>query len=281
MSNSNSDTYMYICNGAQHSSSHAMNHRFWFRERYDPTTNSIGTQANPGRTCKAIKTAMSTASNGIYWIDPESDGSPIQVQCEMNRQGGGWTLGLKAWHGAAVLGNTGAAGTVGDAMTLEGGNYKLSDNDIRDIIGPANKFAVMAVQVGHNTQHSTGNYEYTILSNYTGTWNFGVLMPESTTATSLAAYRVVDNANIWTGRLGCGDGSVDANARGIACSALISGPNPAGGAGCSVALGSVTNAGWHDWYMSNGNTDTYTYICNGAQHSSSHAMNHRFWFREG
>jgi hypothetical protein len=32
--------------------------------------------------------------------------------------------------------------------------------------------------------------------------------------------------------------------------------------------------------MAAANTDSYLYICNGAQHSSSHAMNHRFWFRE-
>jgi len=35
MSNSNSDTYIYICNGAQHSSSASMNHRWWFRSHKD------------------------------------------------------------------------------------------------------------------------------------------------------------------------------------------------------------------------------------------------------
>lgn len=33
MSEYNSDTYLYMCNGAQHSSSYDMNHRWWIRER--------------------------------------------------------------------------------------------------------------------------------------------------------------------------------------------------------------------------------------------------------
>ena len=31
MAESNSDSYMYLCNGPQHSSSVAMNHVYWFR----------------------------------------------------------------------------------------------------------------------------------------------------------------------------------------------------------------------------------------------------------
>ena len=46
-----------------------------------------------------------------------------------------------------------------------------------------------------------------------------------------------------------------------------------------TSMGKSTNSGWHHWYMGETNTDTYLYICNGAQHSSGSNMNHRFWFR--
>jgi hypothetical protein len=279
MGASDTDTYTYICNGAQHSSGNAMNHRFWFRERYDPVLNSVGTQANPGRTCKAIKAAVPSAGDGVYWIDPEQDGSPIQAQCDMTRAGGGWTMGLKVWYQGGVYAATGAVGTVADAVTLKGANYKLSDNDINDVIGAARNFDVLADQAGYNSTYSGGNYEYTVLSNYTGTFNFGVSMAESTTTTSLTSYRASDNAALWTGRLACGNGSINSGARGINCLDVVSGTNPAGGSGCAAAMGS-TSPSWHHWFMSNHDTDTYLYLCNGAQHTSGHSMSHRFWFRE-
>ena len=45
-------------------------------------------------------------------------------------------------------------------------------------------------------------------------------------------------------------------------------------------MGTESHDGNHHFYMSNFNSDTYLYICNGPQHSSGHDMNHRWWFRE-
>src|SRR3989338_1902942 len=45
-------------------------------------------------------------------------------------------------------------------------------------------------------------------------------------------------------------------------------------------MGGPNDAGWHHFHMGDTNTDTYLYICNGAQHSSGYNMNHRWWFRE-
>jgi hypothetical protein len=61
---------------------------------------------------------------------------------------------------------------------------------------------------------------------------------------------------------------------------VLTGPNPAGCAGCTIAMGTFTHSSWHHFYTGDVNTDTYLYICNGAQHSSGNNMNHRFWFRE-
>jgi hypothetical protein len=280
MSTTDGDTQLYICNGAQHSSGYAMNHRFWFRERQPPRTTTIGTQGDPGRTCKHIHTVDPTLGDGVYWIDPESNGSPIQAQCDMSRAGGGWTFGLKSWSNAGIAGTTGAVGSVSDALTLKGGLYKLSDDDLRDIIGPSNNFDVLADQMGHNTAYSSGNYEYVTIENYTGSWRFDILMPDSTTVTTFKSFRARDHATAWTGRLACGTvGSVNTGSRGINCLDVVSN-NPAGGSGCAINLGTSSDAGWHHFYMSNPSQDSQLYFCNGAQHSSGYNMNHRFWFRE-
>ena len=194
----------------------------------------------------------------------------------MTRDGGGWTLGLKSWYQAGGLfGNTAAVGVVTDATTLKGNAYKLSDGVIRNLIGPAQNFDVMADQAGWNSGYSSGNYEYVIARNYTGYWRFDTRVAASSTTTSFQSYRLSDNALAWTGNWQCGN----VGGWGINCYNMLSG-NPQGGAGCNINMGYQSNAGWHHFYMGETNTDTYLYVCNGPQHSSSYNMNHRWWFRE-
>lgn len=61
--------------------------------------------ASDPRSCKALKMANPSAPSGIYTIDPDADGPlvPVSVNCEMDVDGGGWTLGLKSWYQAGVL----------------------------------------------------------------------------------------------------------------------------------------------------------------------------------
>ena len=51
-------------------------------------------QANAGTTCNTILTNNSGAESGVYWIDPnEGDhNDAFQVYCNMETDGGGWTL---------------------------------------------------------------------------------------------------------------------------------------------------------------------------------------------
>jgi hypothetical protein len=282
MSWSDTDTYLFLCNGPQHSSGHNMNHRWWIRERNLPTTAiTLGTQADPARTCKDLHTREPALRDGIYWIDPEQDGGPIRVQCDMTRAGGGWTLGLKTWNGSGIAGATGAVGTVFDGLVYRNGLYKLADDDINDIIGPTHNFDVLGDQAGFNHTYSTGNYEHATVTNYTGTWTHASLMPESTTTTTFTSYRTRDGATAWTGRLACGSASgAGAAARGINCKGVISGTNPNGGSGCSINMGTQSDPSWNHFAMSWTDGDTYLFLCNGPQHSSGHNMNHRWWFRE-
>ena len=225
-----------------------------------------------GKSCKdALRNGVTIS--GVYMINPGT--ADISVYCDMTRDGGGWTMILKSWYQAGVMGNVNAVGTVADAMTRKGNAYKLSDADIRAIIGSNQKFDILADQNGYNSAYSTGNYEYVILRGYTGYWRFDTIVVASTTTTTFQSYRLLDNALAWTGNLECGV----AGGAGINCVNVLAN-NPQGGAGCNINMGIASNSGWHHFYMSETNQDTYLYICNGPQHSSSHDMNHRWWLRE-
>lgn len=55
----------------------------------------LGTQQNPGASCKNIKDAgWATEGDGVYWVDFPHDGigNAKQVFCDMTRDGGGWNL---------------------------------------------------------------------------------------------------------------------------------------------------------------------------------------------
>ena len=234
------------------------------------------TMATAGFSALQILNDGYSVGDGIYWIDPDGAGgnAAFQVQADMTTDGGGWTLGLKTWYQAGHYHNVNAVGNVGDALTLKGNAYKLADQSIRNLIGSSENFDVLATQTGFNTSYSTGNFEHAILRNYTGEWRWDQAMGASTTTTSLESYRSSDGALAWQGEIEFGFGGAGINGFN-----LLSGSNPQGGAGCDINMGTSSNSGWHHFYMAETNSDSYLYLCNGAQHSSSHAMNHVYWFR--
>jgi hypothetical protein len=241
-------------------------------------------------SCKAWKALDPIVPDGVYTIDPDNSGAgPFDVNCDMSRDGGGFTLAVKAFYCDSAHGVAAAVGSVGDGLTHMGPSFKLSDNQIRALIGPSQHFDVLMDQSGYNNTYSSGNYEYVVLRNYTAYWKFDGPVAESTTTTTMQSYRASDGALAWTGRLLCGasnSGGSDGCANGHNYSAGINcygvaaeSVNPAGGTGCTISMGTQANSGWHMFVMGEQNSDTYLYICNGAQHSSSHDMNHRVWIR--
>uniref|UniRef100_A0A7S3AYM2 Uncharacterized protein n=1 Tax=Haptolina ericina TaxID=156174 RepID=A0A7S3AYM2_9EUKA len=198
----------------------------------------------------------------------------------MDRAGGGWTLGVKHWY-TSGLGTTAAYSSVANALTKKGTPYKLADSTINAIIGTAGKFDVMIDQAGYNSAYANGNKEYIVIEGYTGVWTWGTEVAESETIPTMKSYRISDDALMWTGQLKCANFGSGSSARGINCKELRSGTtSPAGGKNCNPKVGGESHSdGWHHMFMHHTNSDTYFYICNGAQHSSSYDLNHRYWFR--
>jgi cysteine-rich repeat protein len=243
---------------------------------------SVGyAKAKPGTSCLDIlnkaKAEGLTPKDGPMWVDVTGGDATdaFQVLCNMTRDGGGWTLGLKHWYQSGMQGNAAAVGSIADTQVHNGTPYKLSDTAIKAIVGGDNKYDVMGDQIGYNTTYSNGNYEYVVIRNYTAAWTWTTAVAASATTTNMESFRISDNASAWKGNLACGSWG----SWGINCYDVIAGNNPNGGSGCGINMGKQSSSGWHHFYMADTNSDTYLYICNGAQHTSSHNMAHRFWFR--
>jgi hypothetical protein len=230
-------------------------------------------------SCKTLHKEFPNLGDGIYWLNPAggSNANAFQAPCNMTRDGGGWTMGVKMWYQNGMNGNTGAVGSISDALALKGNAWKLSDAQIKAIIGTDNNFDVMFDQAGYNSYYASGNYEYVVLSNYTATWTWAGKVAASSTTTAVKSYRISDNAVAWSGNFQCGD----VGGWGINCYTVTAGTNPAGGGGCSINMGNGNgvSSGHHHLYMAETNSDTYVYMCAGAQHTSSYNLNHRYWFR--
>ena len=64
----------------------------------------FGSSVNAAKSCQHILEVGDSRGNGEYWIDPEGNGNPFKVFCDMNTDGGGSviicfrTLSSTCWY---------------------------------------------------------------------------------------------------------------------------------------------------------------------------------------
>jgi len=151
-----------------------------------PTVTSTPTETPICASCKAIKTAAPSATDGVYTIDPDGPGgnAPFDAYCDMTNNGGGWTLIMK--------------GTKDNTFNYEA-NYWTTSNtlnptDLSLTVGSAkypsfNTLPFTAIRgcVDHATtnclMHTFGSSKSSAVALFTGGYlNEGVTMSEFNTA---------------------------------------------------------------------------------------------------
>ena len=92
-----------------HDTGYQCNHyQLWVRGLpSQPSSGPGSSQAQAVADCQALKTVSPTAPSGVYWIDPTGGdtGDAFQARCEMEFQGGGWTLLTNHFAPAGYFGN--------------------------------------------------------------------------------------------------------------------------------------------------------------------------------
>ena len=83
-------------------------------------------------SCRDVQEQAGWAADGVYWLEPLSDGLAKKVYCDLSRDGGGWTLAALCHSHDPRCWNADAVGSVDSPHQAR--SAKLADADIRAIL---------------------------------------------------------------------------------------------------------------------------------------------------
>lgn len=142
------------------------------------------TRASAAFSCKVLRDAGVTDS-GLYWVNPTGD-TPVRTWCDMNTDGGGWTLVSHAYTGSAST--SGGANNSHRSLRCGGGNFQPQYRG-------AGSGAIDAVQLARNSTEIAFGIEIdgeTILTGdltaYDRAYAFSIPNPSSVTFANHSYY---------------------------------------------------------------------------------------------
>jgi prepilin-type N-terminal cleavage/methylation domain-containing protein len=159
------------------------------------TTNTLGTQANPGASCLALLNSGITTS-GNYYIN--SGGTAFLVYCDMTTSGGGWTIVFRSSDPSPWGGASGTPGTGSWAINMTNRTPAFTNIMVRRVSDGQYKVMTVAsssniyTNLGGNDGGSTsmtwkGIPEY----NY-GAYRFGMIYTSNTCGCAQGTVSIVD-----------------------------------------------------------------------------------------
>ena len=125
----------------------------------DGSVNELGFQSCPAVSCAEIIDSEPTAISGVYYLDPDSSGTVSENYCDMDIDGGGWTLILKAYNGDETrFYNSQSHYTFEDSSTINDGNPGLDLEDYKSqVYTSLQGEQLMAMDLNQATHYAYGD----------------------------------------------------------------------------------------------------------------------------